>query len=287
MTYRGRIAPSPTGYLHLGHAATFLTAWKRARAAGGRIILRVEDLDQARCRTEFRAAIVEDLQWIGLDWDEGPDMGGRHAPYVQSERKPRYRSAFETLLRRGFVYPCRCSRREIQMALSAPHEGEEEPVYPGTCRLSGNSVQWDPETAGVNWRFRVRDGEVLQFKDANLGKQSATCGREFGDFLVWRRDDIPSYQLAVTVDDAAMGITEVVRGRDLIISTFRQLLLYSALGHRPPDFFHCELVRDKDGRRLAKRNSSSTLRSLRKAGYNPDTLHRMMLTLQLDSEDSS
>ncbi len=284
MTYRGRIAPSPTGFLHLGHAATFQTAWERARNAAGQIILRIEDLDRARCRAEFRAAVFEDLRWIGLDWDEGPDIGGRHTPYVQSERMPLYREAFETLRRRGLVYPCRCSRREIQMALSAPHEGDEEPVYPGTCRPSRDPEQGDAETAGVNWRFRIRDGEAMQFRDANLGQQSATCGREFGDFLVWRRDNTPSYQLAVAVDDTAMGITEVVRGRDLIISTFRQLLLYSALGHRPPDFFHCELVRDKHGRRLAKRHRDSTLRCLRQAGRTPDTLNELT-TPQIDSEE--
>ena len=286
MMYRGRIAPSPTGFLHLGHAATFRTAWDRARNAAGQVILRVEDLDEARCRNEFRDAIIEDLQWIGLDWDEGPDVGGRHAPYVQSERLSLYREAFETLRRRKLVYPCRCSRREIQMALSAPHEGDDEPVYPGTCRPSKYSGQWDGEMFGVNWRFRIRDGQEMHFTDANLGDQSARCGREFGDFLVWRKDNIPSYQLAVTVDDAEMGITEVVRGRDLIISTFRQLLLYSALGHQPPRFFHCELVRDKHGRRLAKRHTDSTLRRLRHAKPAPDIL-RQIMNSQIDSDELS
>lgn len=284
MIYRGRIAPSPTGFLHLGHAATFHTAWERAKNVAGQMILRVEDLDKARCRDEFRNAIYEDLRWIGLDWDEGPDVGGRHAPYVQSKRMPLYREAFEILRRRGLVYPCRCSRREIRMALSAPHEGDEEPVYPGTCRPSRDPEQWNAEAVELNWRFRIPDGDEMNFTDANLGDQSVTCGRDFGDFLVWRRDNLPSYQLAVTVDDAEMGITEVVRGKDLIVSTFRQLLLYSALGHRPPNFFHCELVCDQHGRRLAKRHTGSTLRHLRKAGCRPDALHQL-IGAQIDFEE--
>jgi glutamyl-tRNA synthetase len=284
MTYRGRLAPSPTGYLHTGHAATFHTAWERARKAGGQIILRIEDLDRARCRSEFRSAIIEDLLWLGLDWDEGPDIGGNYSPYVQSERMPLYREAFETLRRRGFVYPCRCSRREIQNALSAPHEGDEEPIYPGTCRPPKNSESGDSESTGMNWRFHIRDGQAMRFSDVNLGERIAVCGREFGDFLVWRRDDVPSYQLAVTVDDAAMGITEVVRGRDLVISTFRQLLLYAALEHQPPEFYHCELIRDEQGRRLAKRHVGSTLRHLRKIGKKPAAL-RQLVNAQIDPEE--
>lgn len=269
-SYRGRIAPSPTGYLHLGHARTFWTAQERARAAGGTLILRTEDLDGPRCRPEFVAAMIEDLRWFGFEWSEGPDVGGPFAPYVQSERMPLYERVFEQLRAAGVIYPCTCSRQDVMRALSAPHIGEEEPVYPGTCREKSLS-SLDANRA-VNWRFRVPDDEVIHFVDGRLGEQSQVAGRDFGDFLVWRKDGFPSYQLAVVVDDGAMQITEVVRGADLVTSTFRQLLLFRALGLAAPQFFHCPLVLDENGQRLAKRHDSLSLRALRAAGRMPQQL---------------
>ncbi len=271
--YRGRLAPSPTGFLHLGHARTFWIAQQRAAAAGGALILRNDDLDEPRCRPEFVAAMFEDLHWFGLRWIEGPDMGGPHAPYDQSGRIAHYVAAFEQLRAGGAIYPCTCSRQDVLRALTAPHQGEEEPVYPGTCRppTGGKS---ETARAGVNWRFRVPDRETVSFHDGACGDQSHVAGSDFGDFLVWRKDDFPSYQLACAVDDAAMRITEVVRGADLITSTFRQLLLYRALGHDAPDFYHCPLVTDEHGVRLAKRSDALALRTLRAQGHSPEDLRQ-------------
>ena len=267
--YRGRLAPSPTGYLHLGHARTFWVAQERAIAAGGTLILRNEDLDRARCKPEFLSAAIEDLRWFGFRWSEGPDVGGPHAPYNQSERMALYLEAFEQLRATGLIYPCVCSRQDVLRALSAPHLGEEEPVYPGTCRKA--DLIKTPR-AGVSWRFRVPNGETICFQDGYYGPQSATAGNDFGDFLVWRKDDFPSYQLAVAIDDALMGVTEVVRGHDLITSTFRQLLLYRALGFQPPRFYHCPLLTDANGIRLAKRDNALALRTLRDQGASPEML---------------
>jgi glutamyl/glutaminyl-tRNA synthetase len=276
--YRGRIAPSPTGFLHFGHARTFWTAQQRAEARGGQLILRNEDLDRDRCKPEFVTAMLEDLRWFGFRWQEGPDIGGPFAPYIQSERRHFYVEALAKLRDKGLIYPCKCSRRDVQQALGAPHLGDEEPVYPGTCRpvaVAGSSqysVNSNQSGARVNWRFRVPDGETIRFNDGALGAQSLVAGRDFGDFIVWRHDDVPSYQLAVTVDDAAMQITEVVRGADLLVSTARQLLLYRALGLTPPAFFHCPLMTDEHGVRLAKRHDSLSLRALRQAGAAPEEL---------------
>jgi glutamyl-tRNA synthetase len=266
--YRGRIAPSPTGYLHLGHARTFWIAQQRAQAAGGVLILRNDDLDGPRCLPEFASAAIEDLRWFGFRWQEGPDIDGPHGPYNQSERMPLYVEAFERLRTGGHIYPCKCSRRDVLLALSAPHDGEDEPLYPGTCR----SAPVHHARTGINWRFRVPDGETITWSDGHFGPQQATAGRDFGDFLVWRKDDFPSYQLACTVDDALMGLTEVVRGADLIASTARQLLLYRALSRTPPAFFHCDLMKDEKGERLAKRNDALSLRTLRQQGSSPGQL---------------
>lgn len=270
--YRGRLAPSPTGLLHLGHAHTFALAHARARAAGGALVLRLEDLDRARCRPEFAAAIGEDLRWAGLGWDEGPDVGGPHAPYRQSARGALYLGALRELAAAGWLYPCTCSRRDITHALSAPHPGDRGPLYPGTCRPPKPVAFADPATAGVNWRFRVRAGAVVDFHDGRLGPQRQAAGADLGDFIVWRRDGFAAYELAVVVDDAAMNITEVVRGEDLLPSTGQQLLLYGALDHAPPAFFHAALLRDAAGRRLAKRDAARSLRALREAGVAPEAL---------------
>jgi len=296
--YRGRLAPSPTGLLHVGHARTFWTAWQRARDAGGTLVMRMEDLDPERSKSVYAEAALEDLRWLGIRWQEGPDEGGPCAPYVQSERREFYVAAWRRLLRGGYLFPCRCSRKDLESALGAPHErsqggGEfdaldDEPVYPGTCRsLTGCASQLpgQPEgelemPGGVNWRFRVPDGEAVEFVDENLGPQRFVAGVDFGDFLVWRRDNPgsprtglrpwgggePSYQLACVADDAAMRITEVVRGADLLKSTARQILLNRALGYDDPKWYHCRLAVDRNGRRLAKRHDALSIRTLRERG---------------------
>jgi glutamyl-tRNA synthetase len=273
LPYRGRLAPSPTGYLHEGHARTFWTAQERAEAAGGILVLRNEDLDPSRSRGPFVEAMLEDLRWFGLRWQEGPDCGGPHAPYSQSQRRDFYRAGFARLRREGRVYPCFCSRQDVLRALQAPHAGEEEPVYPGSCRPSARQA----EQAGArppSWRFLVTDGEVIEFEDGCRGPQRFVAGRDFGDFVVWRHDDVPSYQLAVVLDDAAMRISEVVRGEDLLLSTARQLLLYRALGLDAPAFYHCLLLTDQAGRRLAKREDAWSLRALRGQGLAPERIRR-------------
>jgi glutamyl/glutaminyl-tRNA synthetase len=273
--YRGRLAPSPTGFLHLGHARTFWIAARRARSAGGELILRSDDLDAARFRMDFAVAMLEDLRWLGLSWAEGPDVGGPHAPYSQSERRPVYRRALESLHAAGLIYPCARSRRDVIEAAGAPHEGgaDDEPVYPKAFRPEpGAPLPPLGAAVGVNWRLRVPDGEELAFEDGRLGRQSAVAGRDFGDFPVWRKDDCPSYQLACAVDDAAMGVTEVVRGEDLVRSTFRQILVYRALGLPVPRFHHCPLLTDPSGERLAKRHDALSLRALRARGETPESI---------------
>lgn len=259
--YRGRLAPSPTGLLHLGHAKTFWTAQARAQAAGGHLLLRNDDLDVGRCRPEFVAAMTKDLAWLGLHWVE---------PMItQSHRRSLYRAALVQLHAGGFIYPCTRSRRDVLAAISAPHDTDEtdEPVFPREFRPAA-PTPLPPLTAPVttNWRFRVPDGEELIFTDGQSGAQRALAGRDFGDFLVWRKDDLPSYQLACVVDDAALNITEVVRGEDLRQSTFRQLLIYRALNYRAPAFYHCPLLTDENDVRLAKRHDALALRTLRAAG---------------------
>ncbi len=217
--------------------------------------------------------MLEDLRWFGFQWQEGPDCGGPFGPYAQSERREFYRAAFEKLLAAGRLYPCSCSRKDIQSAARAPHEGDDELIYPGTCRPKKDSAIGVAHSA-CNWRFLVPDGETVSFTDAHFGPQQLVAGRDFGDFVVWRNDDVPAYQLAVVVDDAAMQITEVVRGADLLVSTARQLLLYRALGLTPPAFYHCPLMNDESGRRLAKRHDALSLRALRESGAVPETLRR-------------
>ena len=278
--YRGRLAPSPTGYLHAGHARTFWTAFERARAAGGTLVMRMEDLDPDRSRAEYAEAALEDLRWLGIRWQEGPDVGGPCGPYTQSERRAVYVAAWRRLLEGGFLYPCRCSRKDLAAAVSAPHESataeqdalDDEPVYPGTCRPAPGTVFEAREPAGVNWRFRVPEGEAVEFVDGNLWPQRFVAGRDFGDFVVWRRDDVPSYQLACVADDAAMRITEVVRGADLLKSTARQMLLNRALGFADPAWFHCRLMTDAKGKRLAKRHDALSLRALRERGRLPEEI---------------
>lgn len=272
--YRGRLAPSPTGLLHLGHARTFWIAYQRARERDGQLILRNEDLDPQRCREEFADAMLEDLHWLGVHWAEGPDCGGPYAPYTQSERREHYLEAWRKLRDAGLIYACTCSRKDVALAAGAPNDGDDEPLYPGTCRPErqpGTALPiWHHQPAGVNWRFRVPDGEEISFNDLNLGPKKLIANRDFGDFIVWRRDDVPAYQLAVVVDDSAMQITEVVRGADLLRSTARQLLLFRALELPAPNYYHCDLVRDADGVRLAKRHDALSIRKLREDGWTPE-----------------
>lgn len=261
--------------MHLGHARTFLLAQEQARSAGGRLVLRIEDIDRQRCREEFEEALMGDLRWAGLNWDEGPDCGGDCGPYRQSERWELYVCRWRELRNMGAIYPCFCSRRDVQLAAGAPHEEGGDLVYPGTCRDLGARFASEEEALSVNWRFRVKDGERVAFLDGGQGPQSFVAGEAFGDFLVWRKDGMPAYELAVVADDIAMEITEVVRGEDLLISTARQLLLYRALGKEPPSFFHGPLVRDREGRRLAKRSRSLALREMRRRGIAPQDLRRL------------
>lgn len=252
--YRGRLAPTPSGFLHLGHAQTFWTAHQRCRQRQGQLVLRQEDLDRARCRPEFARAAEEDLRWLGLDWDEGP--------YFQSQRLALYAEYFRRLQARGYVYACSCSRKEVQEAQRAPNLGDEEPLYGGTCR---HGPQHEEIRA---WRFRVPE-RAVEFTDLALGSQRFIGQQDFGDFVVWRPQAGPSYQLAVVVDDALMHISEVVRGCDLLLSTARQLLLYQALDLTAPSFYHCPLVTDEHGVRLAKRHDALALKTLRERGENP------------------
>jgi glutamyl-tRNA synthetase len=320
-------------------------AWKRARAAHGKLIFRNEDLDYQRCKPEFVQAMYEDLRWLGLDWDEGPEFSfqsgtsgqpgeipdlsgtvgdivsrsssvsqgrtgrGGFGPYLQSERRSFYLDAWRKLRDTGLIYPCTCSRKDLERALSAPHEEplheaesnlgaqapspaswqdssaqpgaaavqsvpDDELPYPGTCREKIGTAKDYDSPAGASWRFKVPDGETISFDDGYFGRQEFVAGRDFADFLLWRRDDIPAYQLAVVVDDAAMQITEVVRGADLLKSTARQLLLIRALGSPVPAYFHCPLLRDEKNIRLAKRHDALSLRKLREQGVKAEELRK-------------
>lgn len=303
--YRGRIAPSPTGYLHLGHLSTFRIAAERAAAAKGTLTYRDEDLDRARCTPAFAEAALTDLRRSGLRWTEGPDVGGPHALYRQSERFAIYRAMWQRLCRTGWIYPCEYSRRQVAAhqqqnqsrqtdgdvastpKLSAAEAAQSSAAFAGVIRESREALfptELRPEHArsnrdnfravnreryqhlrepgARNWRLRVPDGETLRFRDGNLGPGRLTAGQDFGDFLIWRKDGAPSYEFAVVVDDVLMGITEVVRGADLLLSTGRQLLVYQAMGWSPPEFYHCELLRDESGQRLAKRHDSLAIREL-------------------------
>jgi glutamyl-tRNA synthetase len=267
----GRLAPSPTGGLHLGHARTFLIAWLTARRKAGRVVLRIEDLDSSRVRADALATALVDLRWLGLDWDEGPDVRGPSAPYVQSQRASHYDRALEKLKATESVYPCTCTRADVERAASAPHAADEGPTYPGTCahRSAGDAAML--EHRSFAWRFRVPPGPVA-WDDLFMGRVELDPSRLGGDFIVARNGAGYSYQLAVVVDDDAMGVNQVIRGADLVPSTPRQILLFRRLNRPIPTFGHVPLAVDFDGRRLAKRDGSLKLSALRAAGVDPRRL---------------
>lgn len=271
--YVGRLAPSPTGALHLGNVRTFMVAWLRARQAGGRLILRTEDLDHPKHKAGAAAQAIKDLEWLGFDWDE---------EHVQSERIGLYAGAIAKLQSDGLAYPCVCSRKDVESAQSAPHEGDQL-HYPGTCR--DRFLSWDEACAHLSadvppfsaarlpcWRFRTPGDAIVSFKDGFAGEYSMDVRSRLGDFPLARDRDGAGYTLAVVVDDAEMGVTEVVRGDDLLPATPAQILLYRALGLRVPEFFHVPLVVGEDGRRLAKRHGDTRISSFREAGVLPENI---------------
>lgn len=266
----GRLAPSPTGAQHVGNARTYLLAWLSIRSRGGRIVLRIEDIDSPRIKPGAAQQALDDLRWLGLDWDEGPDVGGPHAPYVQTQRVELYVAALDELKQAERVYPCTCTRSDIAEAASAPHVGQEGPPYPGTCagRPVADASRLDRPYA---WRFRTSDREQM-IVDLVQGERRCNVRQELGDFVVSKMDGSPAYQLAVVIDDHAMGVTEVLRGDDLLPSAFRQLELYECFGWTPPEFAHVPLVVGPDGRRLAKRHGDTRLATLREQGVPPEKL---------------
>lgn len=310
----GRLAPSPTGALHLGNAFAFLSAWLSARSKNLRLVLRIEDIDPERSRPEYAAAIMEDLRWLGLGWDEGPDLGGPHAPYEQSRRLENYAAALKALQAAALTYPCYCTRKELRSLASAPHPGDEGAPYPGLCRhlapeerqrleaagrrscvrLNVQAAQkWLQEAAPRSRQWLARTPQVgrpgpavrfagsakswklalpVCFNDAALGPQSISLERCGGDFALRRPDGVVAYQLAVALDDADMGICEVVRGDDLLLSSPRQILLLRLLGRPEPRYAHLPLVHDASGQRLAKRHKAFTLSALRAAGIRPEAI---------------
>lgn len=267
----GRLAPSPTGAQHVGNARTFLVAWLSMRQLQGRVILRIEDLDSPRVKAEATQQAIEDLHWLGLDWDEGPDIGGPHSPYIQTQRSERFSEILAKLAKLELIYPCRCTRTDLQTAASAPHWEHEGPVYPGTCASFSAGQASEFAAGSYAWRFRVASGE-RQFLERERLAQRCDVARELGDFVIAKKDQTAAYQLAVVCDDHDMHVTQVVRGDDLLASTFRQLQIYEALGWQPPSFFHVPLVVGTDQRRLAKRHGDTRLATLREQGVCPRRL---------------
>ena len=270
----GRFAPSPSGRIHLGNIFCSLLAWLSVRQKDGRVVLRIEDLDTARCPRRYADQMEDDLRWLGLDWDEGPGVGGENGPYYQSERTALYRQALEKLENMGLVYPCFCTRAELHAA-SAPHREDGQVIYAGTCRkLTAEEAAERALNRAPALRLRVPDEDV-SFVDGHMGLYRENLARDCGDFLLRRSDGMFAYQLAVVVDDAAMGVTEVVRGADLLDSTPRQLLLYRLLDLPEPNFIHLPLLLTHDGRRLSKRNADAGLDDLQDQYTAPEILGKL------------
>ncbi len=265
LPFRGRFAPSPTGEMHLGNVRTALLGWLQVRSAGGAFVLRLEDLDVGRVRVGAADLILRDLAWLGLDWDEGWDVGGAFGPYVQSQRS----NLYETYAAQLQTYPCTCTRKEVQAAASAPHESDGlDPRYPGICR---NGVMHPERSKAL--RFCVPDVEV-RFADSFRGDYAENVQRTIGDFVIRRNDGVWAYQLACVVDDLEMRISDVLRGEDLISSTPRQILLFDAFERPAPQFWHVPLMTDYHGERLAKRGGAPSLRKLREDGAEPRAVLR-------------
>ena len=270
----GRFAPSPSGRLHLGNLACSLLAWLSAKSQGGSIVLRIEDLDAARCPRIYADQLEEDLRWLGLVWDEGGSDGGPHGPYYQSECAGIYTESYRKLEGMGLVYPCFCSRAQLHAA-SAPHTSDGNVVYPGTCRnLTPAQIAEKSRTKAPAWRIKVPDEEIA-FTDLCMGEHRENLLTGCGDFYLRRADGVFAYQLAVVVDDARMGVTQVVRGSDLLSSTARQIYLYRLLGLTPPSFAHCPLLLDAQGRRLSKRDGDQSLEHLRGRYTAPEIIGKL------------
>jgi glutamyl-tRNA synthetase len=292
-TSTGRLAPSPTGSLHIGNVRTFLWAWLSIRKAGGRIILRIEDLEKPASQGILEN-MLSDFKWLGFDWEEGPVWtgeeeirfrAGQHldisetgpdGPYIQTQRGGKYSKIFEYLKTRGMIYPCVCSKKDYADVLTAPHEGDMEPRYPGTCR--GRFATFEEAARSMKngklpvWRFMVPDTGPVHFHDRCFGEQAFDVARTVGDFVTFKTPEQPAYQLAVIADDAEMGVTEVVRGDDLIPSTARQILLLKALEAKIPEYGHVPLVVGMDGKRLAKRHGDVRISTLRRHGASPENI---------------
>lgn len=280
----GRFAPTPSGQLHLGNLFCSLIAWLAAKSQGGKILLRNEDLDVERSRPEYALQAQRDLEALGLFWDEGGDRSGPHAPYDQSQRFPFYRTQLERLESQGLVYPCFCSRAQLHAA-SAPHASDGETIYAGTCRgLSPQEVEERSKTRAPALRLQVPE-ETIAFTDLHYGPQQQYLPTGCGDFILRRSDGVYAYQLAVVADDGSMGVTQVVRGRDLLSSTPRQILLYRLLGWPVPEFGHTPLLLAPGGRRLSKRDGDQCLSGLLEKGLTPrDVVGRLAFLAGLVEE---
>lgn len=267
---KGRFAPSPSGRMHLGNVYSAVLSWLSAKSQGGEWILRIEDLDRQRCKPEYAAQLEDDLLWLGLKWDEGGSAGGPNGPYYQSRRNEIYQNELEKLRSKGLLYPCYCTRADI-MASSAPHSSDGQVIYGGHCRNLSNSqrIELEKERKPAT-RLMVEDAEIC-FADEHYGWQCFNLARDCGDFIVQRADGNFAYQLAVVADDALMGVTEVVRGCDLLTSTPQQIYLYRLLGYNVPQFAHVPLLMSKDGHRLAKRDKGTDMGTLRQ-NYTPEEL---------------
>lgn len=270
---RGRFAPSPSGEMHLGNAWTALLAWLQVRSLGGSMVLRIEDLDPDRSKPCYMEGLLADMRWLGLDWDEGPDKGGAYAPYYQDARRPLYENALQMLEEKGLLYPCYCSRAELRSVAQAPHAGEVVSGYAGTCRKLARGAQAVREREGRKPSTRLRVPDVcIAYNDLCYGLLHQEIAREVGDFVVRRADGVHAYQLAVVVDDAAMRISHVLRGADLLDSTPRQILLYQLLQQSAPCFTHVPLLMGEDGQRLSKRHGDVSIARLRAQGARAETI---------------